>query len=306
MDAVYRPFDIRHLYYSPTFVSRYGPDLGRAWGDNNLCLYALPSGTGAGPAVWCHALLPDYHAFSGRGGYAFPLWDRRRGPDVHNFSPSLLDRLAEHYARPVPPGHAFDAILGLLSATSYTSRFAWDLEETFAHIPFPADPAVFAEAARIGAEIRLLETFGREPDAAFRSAKLLGRPSGLPLAKIRPADFSEDDTGGGHVPLLADQSLRVAGVSRRAWEFSVSGYRVLQKWLAAREGQIVDAALQRQILDLFWHVDELLNWFDAADPVLAAAVAHPLTCAELGIPNPGPTRRPPLDFGDDADGIAVG
>ena len=76
--VAYRPLDLRRLYNNSHFIDRRRRDLQEVWGDDNLCLYALPGGTGAGPAAWCHGLLPDYHAFRGSyGGYAFPLWDRR-------------------------------------------------------------------------------------------------------------------------------------------------------------------------------------------------------------------------------------
>ena len=291
---VYRPLDKRYVYASPNFVSRYGPDLIAAWGVENVALYAIPSGTGAGPAVWAHGLLPDYHSFRGSyGGYAFPLWDRRHGPDAHNLNLSLLAGLAAAYGWPVTLEDAFDAITALLSATSYTSRFAWDLEEAFAHVPFPADGAVFAEAVRIGAEIRALETFAREPAPTFHSARLTGRATGVILA-VPPTGraFLADGSGAGYVPLQADQSLRMANVSARVWQFAVSGYRVLPRWLAARNGEALNAALQRAILDVAWRIEELLHWFDAADKVLARAVAASLTRHELGLVSTG-TPPPP-------------
>ena len=83
------------------FVSRYGPELTAAWGSGNIAIYVMRSGTGSGPAAWVHGLLPDYHSFRGSyGGYAFPLWDRRRGPTAHNLRPDLLDGLAAAYGRP--------------------------------------------------------------------------------------------------------------------------------------------------------------------------------------------------------------
>ncbi|MFM9853384.1 MAG: type ISP restriction/modification enzyme [Sphingomonadaceae bacterium] len=167
--VAYRPFDNRFLYNDPGLVKRRRPDLQLAWANENLCLYSLPAGTGAGPSVWCHGLLPDYHSFRGSyGGYAFPLYDRRIGPDATNIAPVLIASLAEAYGQPVAPQDIFDAILCLLSATSYTHRFAEDLEDVFPHIPFPATHEVFQRAAAIGREIRGLESFGRTTAAAFR------------------------------------------------------------------------------------------------------------------------------------------
>lgn len=282
---VYRPLDRRYLYASRNFVSRFGPELVSAWGDSNRCIYALPAGTGAGPAVWVHGLLPDYHAFRGSyGGYAFPLWDRRKGADAYNLDPALLRGLVGAYGPAATPENVFDAIIALLSATSYTRRFAWDLEESFAHVPFPADAETFTEAVRIGAEIRAVETFARDPALQFRSARVIGRPSGVTLAVLPIGRaFHEDGSGNGSVALQEDQSLRLTNVPQPVWEFAVSGYRVLPRWLLARNGEALDAALLRAIADIAWRIEELLHWFDEADAVLNRALAHPLTRAALGL-----------------------
>ena len=95
----------------------------------------------------------------------------------------------------------------------------------------------------------------------------------------------------GTVALLPDRSLCIAGVSRRVWEFSVSGYPVLYRWLRARNGEGLTgsggSALLRAVLDVVWRIEELLHLFDQADAVLVHALAGSLTRAELGLPTPG-------------------
>ena len=128
----------------------------------------MPFATGEGPAVWCHGLLPDYHAFRGSyGGYAFPLRDNRPGHGPFNVLPALLAGLAGNYGVPVEAQDVFDAILALLSATSYTLRYAEDLEDVFPHVPFPGDHSIFLEAVALGREIRAVETFARPPRPEF-------------------------------------------------------------------------------------------------------------------------------------------
>jgi hypothetical protein len=165
----YRPLDCRYLYNHRAYGDFLRPTLQQVWDEHNVCLYAMPGGTGAGPAVWCHGLLPDYHAFRGSyGGYAFPLHDRRPKIDAPNVSKALIDRLAAAYAESVAAEDVFDAILCLLSAASYTLRFAEDLEDVFPHVPFPAEYKMFQEAVRVGREIRAVESFAREPGEAYR------------------------------------------------------------------------------------------------------------------------------------------
>lgn len=278
--AAYRPLDRRSLYNHPKFIDRPRPDLQRAWGNANIALYAMPFATGAGPAVWCHGLLPDYHSFSGRGGYAFPLYDNRPGHGPINLRAELIEGLSLAYRAPVEAQAVFDVILALLSATSYTLRFAEDLEDVFPHVPFPADKALFDRASAIGTRIREVESFGRPPDPEYRLTSILRferTPRG-PLGTIGPSDWDE-----GALILCDDGTGKVSGIPAKVWNFSVSGYRVLQKWLAGRAGISVDKAFLDEFRDITGRINELIHLFDEADLVLQDALNHTLTRRELGL-----------------------
>ncbi len=248
-------------------------------------LYSMPSGVGMGTAVWCHGQLPDYHSFSGRGGYAFPLYDRRAGPDAHNLNPILVAALAEAYGGTQTPEDIFDAILCLLSAQSYTHKFAEDLEDTFPHIPFPADPAIFSCAVAIGREIRGLEAFQREPAPAFRPKAFCKQTAdtddGAVIAEVafREGELSLWRNDG--MPLVA-----FTGLSEAVWGFSVSGYRVLPRWIDGRRGLPFSDALKNELRDVAARIHELIHWFGKADLVLEATLADTVTRAGLGFPAP--------------------
>jgi Type ISP C-terminal specificity domain/N-6 DNA Methylase len=273
----YRPLDVHWLYNDPTFIDRPRPELQEVWGGENICLYAMPGGTGAGPAAWCHALLPDYHAFRGSyGGYALPLYDRRPGHDPVNLTPGLIAALGDAYGSPVTPQDVFDAILALLSATSYTARFAEDLEDVFPHIPFPAIRALFDEAAAVGAEIRAVETFARAP--AEKYARGLARyetPAQGPLAPINYRD--------GGITLCADGSGRISHIPEAVWSFAVSGYRLLPRWLAAREGVEIGDRFVPDLRDVAGRIAELIDLFQAADSILVRTLDNPLSREALGL-----------------------
>jgi predicted helicase len=276
--VAYRPFDVRWLYNHPSFIDRPRPELQEVWGHDNLCLYALPSGTGAGPALWCHGLLPDYHAFRGSyGGYAFPLHDRRPEVDASNVSPALVESLSVAYGEQIAPEDIFDAILCLLSASSYTRRFAEDLEDVFPHIPFPARHGTFLEAVRVGREIRAIEIFAREPAEFYRRpdfARVVTEPRGV----LGPVDYE-----GGVITLCQDGSGRVTGLPQEVWNFSVSGYRLLPRWLEARIDLPADLALVRELRDICGRIAELIDLFDEADIVLESTLHESLTREALGV-----------------------
>ncbi|MDH3472446.1 MAG: N-6 DNA methylase [Rhodospirillales bacterium] len=274
----YRPLDRRYLYNHTAYGDFLRPELQEVWGDNNTALYAMSGGTGSGPAVWCHGLLPDYHAFRGRGGYAFPLHDRRPNMDAPNISPELLQSLSRAYGEEVAADDVFDAILCLLSAASYTLRFAEDLEDVFPHVPFPGPPGVFQQAVQIGREIRAVETFAREPGEACRQANFV-RVVTEPRGAVAEIEFD-----GGEIILCDDGSGRIVGISQGVWDFAVSGYRVVPRWLQGRVGLAADFALVQEFRDICARVAELIDLFDRADAVLEAAVHETLSREALGLP----------------------
>lgn len=276
--VAYRPFDRRWLYNDTKLVKRHGPELQAVWGDVNFALYGLPGGTGAGPAVWCHGLLPDYHAFRGSyGGYAFPLRDNRAGHGPFNVSPALLAGLAASYGAPVSAEDAFDAMLTLLSASSYTLRFAEDLEDVFPHVPFPGDHGMFVAAAELGRKIRAVESFVRAPGSKYL------KPALARVETEATATLHATDMADGEFFLCANQSGRVSGISAEIWSFAVSGYRLLPRWLAAREGLAVDHALITAMRDVAGRIAELIDLFGEADTLLDQVLGGTLTRDALGL-----------------------
>lgn len=280
-NVIYRPLDRRVHYSHPRYNYSLRPFLFDLFKRKNVALYVLRKGTGAGPAVWCHGQMPDYHSFRGSyGGYAFPLHDHRPGHGPTNIPAELIDNLALAYVTSVQPEAVFDAILALLSATSYTLRFAEDLEDVFPHVPFPADRKLFERAAAIGATIREVEAFARAPAPAYLTPALASfrtTPNG-PLAAIGPGDWD-----AGEIVMCDNGSGIVTGIPAAVWEFAISGYRVLPRWLAARAGLPIDHAFMKEFRDINGRINELIHRFDEADLVLQEALNHSLTRERLGL-----------------------
>ena len=274
----YRPLDIRHLYNHPNFVDRPRQALQDVWGGNNVALFAKGDGTGGGPAVWCHGLIPDQHAFRGSyGGWVLPLWDRREGQGGALVNREFLSELQDGLGMAAGPQEVFDCALALLSASSYTTRFAWDLQDSFPHIPFPADTGLFRRTAETGARIRGLQTYTAYPDERFFLGRIQGRVAG-PILDVPPTRRAFARQGDeGTLALTASGDMRVASVPARVWDFAVSGYPVLDRWLRARRGQALDATMHRSVLELVARVGQLLYLFDEADALLEAALEAPLS-----------------------------
>jgi len=294
----YRPLDRRFTYNVREYIDFPKPDLQAAWAHLNVALIAKNDGTGLGPGAWAHSMVPDQHSFRGStGGWVFPLWNHAGEGAGHFLADGVLSGLARAYGQAVSAEQTFDAILALLSATSYTNRFGRDLENDFPHVPFPSELAVFQRAAAIGSRLRALQGLAL-PGDAFRTARLEGEGGGRTLAVPTPRNaWVQTDDGAGTVRLTSDQALRLTGVSARAWTFSVSGYPVLYKWLKARDGEPIDRTQQRDLLDTVGRIEEIVSLCDSADAVLAEALAGTLGRDRFGLP----ARRAPAAALEDGD-----
>ena len=82
----------------------------------------------------------------------------------------------------------------------------------------------------------------------------------------------------GFISLQRDRSQRVADVPVRTWNFSISDFQVLYRWLAFRSertghmGVALDAAFYRDLLDMVARLNELIVQFDEADAVLREVI----------------------------------
>ncbi len=199
----------------------------------------------------------------------------------------LIQSLGAAYGEPVTYEDVFDAILCLLSASSYTRRFAEDLEDVFPHVPFPARHAAFREAARIGHEIREVETFVRPPSAPYCRPDFV-RIATQPRGAVAPVEYTN-----GELALCADGSGRVTGIPQAIWDFAVSGYRLLPRWLEARIGLQPDLNFVRELRDVCARIAELIDLFAEADIVLEATLHETLTREALGLD----AGRPDEDVG---------
>ena len=155
-------------------------------------------------------------------------------------------------------------------------RFAEDLEDVFPHVPFPSQLTVFRNAVHLGREIRALETFSREPGEAYRQPNFV-RIATQPRGMVAPAHYAD-----GEIILCNDGTGRIVGVPQPVWEFSVSGYRLVPRWLEARVGLPADLALVRELRDICGRIAELIDLFARADNVLEATLHETLTREALG------------------------
>ena len=219
--------------------------------------------------------------------------------------PGVLEALAQAYGQPVTAEDLFAYCYAVLASPDYVHRFWDELTIPGPRLPITRDAARFARAADLGRRLLWLHTYGerfippghkpgRIPPGKAKCLK------GTPAAPEKyPEKFSYD---------LAGQQLHVGEgvfgpVRPEVWEFSVSGFQVVQSWLAHRMkkgagkkssplDKIRPAAWQfdEELLDLLWVLEHTVDLWPSLAQALNDILAGDLFAAS-DFPEPQPEER---------------
>ncbi|MFJ9041325.1 type ISP restriction/modification enzyme [Streptomyces sp. NPDC102406] len=215
--VLHGPFDEQWLIPDQRLIDAARPELWRVADEHQLFLVEQGYVPGAGgPAVLACAVLPEGRSPAGRPGRIRPLY-RRPGGAEPNVAPGLLTYLSDRYGVPVRPEDLLAWVLA--SATR-------DAEEC--RVPLPVDPQVWARGVELGRRVLWLHRRGAGADRP----RLPGgrRPYVRAPLPARPAELLHDRE---EEALLVGDG-RIAPVPAAAWDFHVSGVRVLEQWFARR------------------------------------------------------------------------
>lgn len=212
------PFDQQWLIPDHRLLDAARPELWRVADERQLFVVEqgyLPKADG--PALTVSALLPDGRSPAGRPGRIRPLY-RRPGATEPNLTPGLLPFLGKAYGHDVTP----EDLLAWTVAAARPSPSGCVL-------PLTPDPLLWERGVELGHRIVELTVRGARGGAKPR---LPGgrRPYVRAAIPARPDALRYDPE---------DESLylgegRISPVPPSAWEFEVSGVRVLELWFEQR------------------------------------------------------------------------
>lgn len=294
----FRSLDRRWLLADNRLGDRLRPALWRAHSPKQVYLTSLISTVlGTGPAAVVSSNVPDRHHFSGRGGKdTIPLW-RDASATQPNITSGLLDVLENTLGIPVSPEDFFAYCYTVLSTPDYADRFSEDLAVPGLRIPLTKNSTPFTNAVELGRRLIALHTFGER----FVPAKIPQGKARIEKA-INPSPMPERFEHKESTATLYVGNGEVRPVSKEVWEFSVSGYAILQRWLDYRKSKGAGKHTSEldnirptswppewttELLELLWILEATVALWPEADQVLNEVVTGPcFDASELPIPTP--------------------
>jgi hypothetical protein len=230
---LHAPFDEQWLLPDHRLIDAARPELWRVADEAQVFLVEQGYVPGAtGPALLASAVLPEGRSPAGRPGRIRPLYRRPKGREP-NVAPGLLGHLSDRY------GHEVSA----------ESLLAWALAAGTADrtVPLPSDGAVWAYGTDLGRRILRLHLRGKDDGDR---PKLPGgrRPYVRAPLPARPTELVYDRDEEA----LCVGEGRISPVPGAAWDFEVSGVRVLEQWFARRTPSIAEPGTLEAIGPAGW------------------------------------------------------
>jgi predicted helicase len=250
--VLYRPFDVRHIYYHPAVVWRPREVVMGHMRADNLALATTRSvETGHFEHVLCTREMLDHHAVSLKEvNYLFPLYLRPNGdlpPDLFAHENGRLPNLSSAFVKAlttrlgveflaegrgnlrktVGPEDVFHYAYAVFHSPTYRERYAEFLRIDFPRLPLTSNAGLFRALAAKGADLvafHLLESPGLDEFV-----------TDWPVKGDNLVDKVQYAETGGRVWINKTQYF--AGVPKAVWEFHIGGYQVCHKWLKDRKGR---------------------------------------------------------------------
>ncbi len=289
---LYRPFDIRHLFYHDALVERARREVMHHMLQQN---YAIVLPRRVETAIpWSHVFVSsqivehvavslktiDYccplyiydksvtgssnsrshrHTFQAAFVFESQAGYSARKP---NLNPKLLSAFKETFKKELSPEDIFHYIYAVLYSNVYRKKYAEFLKTDFPHVPFTNNFKLFQKLAAKGAELVELHLLkSKKLDKPI--AKCEGSGDML-VAKV------SYDLKKKRVYLNPDKYF--SGVPSEVWEYHIGGYQVCEKWLKNRKGRVLTSGeivtytkvvtaiaetikVQESLDDLFYNVE---------------------------------------------------
>jgi hypothetical protein len=309
----FRSFDRQWAFDDPRLAARDSPSLWQAQSDRQVFFSSmLTYPLGEGPALVATADVPDFHYFRGRGGKdVIPLY-RDRDAAQPNMPEGLLTALSQHLGQPVSVEDLAAYVSALLAHPGYQAVFAVPLQTPGPHVPITCDMSLFGDAVRIGREVVWLQTYGarfwdqEHPRGRVPMVEGIGWDTPVGVMPASPESISYDP----RARQLTIGDGTVSGVTPKVWDYSVSGFKVVPRWIGSRTRKGVGRAanpslaspLDRirpdrwedewndELLDLLRVLTLLVNLEPAQEDLLKRIAAGPLIRASA-LPHPTALER---------------
>lgn len=264
---LYRPFDVRHIYYQDNIVFRTRREVMRHMLEENIALCFMRQFSGNIP--YSHFLVTEQMVdnrtfFSSKGIiqqaplYIYPEEEKKKSKTDStimivfepqekygkkpNIAPAIFEKLQSAYGQKPIPEDILYYIYGVFYSNIYRETYAEFLKIDFPRVPFTANYDLFKKLGELGkhlADLHLLKSPALDPPVARYQGSLSAgnAQAGGPNDRIDKITYKEDEQR-----IYINKDKYFEDVAPEVWNYHIGGYQVLHKYLKERKGRNMDDA----------------------------------------------------------------
>ncbi|MCK4389053.1 MAG: N-6 DNA methylase [Desulfobacterales bacterium] len=249
---LYRPFDIREIFFHDSVVWRTRKEVMRHMlAGKNVGLITSRQVLREFRHVFVANRITNFNSLDTAGrfgsGYLFPLYlypdtskmdlfshleaSAERKP---NLEPKLIAALKSAYGKKPAPKDIFCYIYAVLYAKTYREKYAQFLKIDFPRIPFTTDFKLFQSLAALGkrlVDLHLLRSEELDPPVARFQGQGDDR-----VARTKSKGFLYEPK---EERVRINKTQYFEPVPLELWEYQIGGYQVLAKWLKDRRDRVL-------------------------------------------------------------------
>lgn len=253
---LYRPFDVRDIYYTPKMVDWGRTEYMDQMLKENISLCFMRQFSGDMP--YTHFLVSEHMVdnrtfFSSKGIiqqaplYLYPkliepkkkaftqlmMFEPEAQYKPHkqpNISEEIFAKLKKAYRKEPKPEDLFYYVYGIFYSNKYREKYSEFLKIDFPRVPFTKDYKLFKQIARLGEELAGLH---------LMKSKILDKGTigyqGKGDNRIDFVKYNEDENR-----IYINTEKYFSGITPDLWNYHIGGYQVLGKFLKDRKNRTMD------------------------------------------------------------------
>ncbi|WP_290662134.1 type ISP restriction/modification enzyme [Ignavibacterium sp.] len=238
---LYRPFDIKKIYYKTSLIGRAREDLMQNFSTANIGLI-ISKQFGSHKHFICFITnsINDKSSQPFAPYFNHPLYlVLKDGTKTSNLKKEIVEEIEKTVGK-VTPEDILDYIYAVLHSPSYREKYKEFLKIDFPRVPYPKDKDIFKKLVALGTELRLLHLLELPKVDQFITTYPVDGNNEVEKVKFIPIQTSEVSKTSevlitGNVWINKEQYF--GNVPEIAWNFYIGGYQPAQKWLKDRKGR---------------------------------------------------------------------
>jgi hypothetical protein len=226
---LYRPFDVREIYYTPKMVDWPRPEVMQHMMKENLALLTMRQVSL--DEDYSHFLVTEHIVdnrtfLSSRGILQFfPLYIYKKTQKIPNISSRFLILLKDNYKENIQAEDILNYVYAVFYSTIYRLKYVQQIKIDFPRVPLTKNYELFLNISKLGKkliELHLLKS--------IELNNSITRFQGEGNNNIENISYNEREEN-----IYINKTQYFEGIKKDIWDYHIGGYQISEKWLKDRK-----------------------------------------------------------------------